>query len=369
MSISSLFDKIKSNISTHTETLKNERVLVSFWTNIKNNILAPAKRVQDKYITKKAFKTACHKASDFLFDKSKDTAFILLGLTAISTISSHIAQINGLKKNKRENSEYLINQEWQELGLDILLTIFPPFVLKNALSKKLDSGQWTTRSARKALLDEIAPSIGASRDDLYSTQHIVSLKSTLGEYGAKIIKKIRENHTVSPKVDKILKKIENNRYVALPDKLRRIPLPSLERVTAEFDEKLSTATDATKKFAEKYHNKSAHAEIVGQNAGIVVLATIAYTVLASAIITPIVKNKLSNRSMQKKLEKEKAKANELAEQREFLKNTYREDSDIFGSFANIDKGLKIVETKKQDNLFNNFNTFNQNHSQSGSLRI
>ena len=132
---------------------------------------------------------------------------------------------------------------------------------------------------------------------------------------------------------------------------------------------MSTATDATKKFAEKYHNKSAHAEIVGQNAGIVVLATIAYTVLASAIITPIVKNKLSNRSMQKKLEKEKAKANELAEQREFLKNTYREDSDIFGSFANIDKGLKIVETKKQDNLFNNFNTFNQNHSQSGSLRI
>ena len=43
-----------------------------------------------------------------IFEKSKEMPVIMLGLNAISTLSSHISQINGLRKSKRENKDYLI---------------------------------------------------------------------------------------------------------------------------------------------------------------------------------------------------------------------------------------------------------------------
>ena len=165
--------------------------MVAILENIQNRILVPLYHFQKKYLSREMASTACKKTANFIFKRSTDTAFILLALNAISTITSHLAQIGGLKRNKRDNSDYLINQEWQELGLDIIFTIIPPFILNNFLMKKLDSGQWTTRSARKNLLDTIAPTVGATRDDLYNTQHIVPVKETLGGYVAKILDKIK----------------------------------------------------------------------------------------------------------------------------------------------------------------------------------
>ena len=338
--------------------------------NIQNRILVPLYHFQKKYLSREMASTACKKTANFIFKRSTDTAFILLALNAISTITSHLAQIGGLKKNKRDNSDYLINQEWQELGLDIVFTIIPPFILNNFLMKKLDSGQWTTRSERKNLLFTIAPTVGATQDDLYNTQHIVPLKETLGGYLAKILERIKKGRTLPPRIDKIIKQLEKNRYIKIPDINKQIPMANMENVTTDFDV-------IRKKAFSKFHNGSAYDEICGQRNGILIMAAIAYTVLASAIITPIIKNKLSNRSYKKHLEKEKVKNKDIKNKILDKINIERNDSKIFELFADVDKSLQIplknerIKDKlpnKQD-IFNSFNTFRKTNSQSSSLRI
>lgn len=332
---------------------------------ISKKILSPIAAFQKKYISLDRGSKVCHKIANFIFKRSKDTAFILLVLNAISTITSHLAQIGGLKKNKRDNSDYLINQEWQELGLDIALTIVPPFILNNFLMKKLDSGEWTTRSARNIYVNDVAPTVGASRCDLYSTQHIVSLKETLGGYVAAIINKLRKNTNLPKKVEKILNKIESNRYISLPDPNKQIPLAAMENVTTDFD------MIREKKY-KGFYNGSAYDEISGQRNGILIMAAIAYTVLASAIITPIIKNKLANRSYKKHLEKQKLKQSlNPVQYKTFIE---RNDNDVFEGFSQVDNTIKInpdikKETPPKQNTFNNFNTFSGIISQSSGLRI
>ena len=213
----------------------------------------------------------------------------MLVFNAISILSSHISQIGGLKRSKRENKDYLINQEWKELGLDLLLTIVPPFVLNNYLMKKFDSGEWTTRSARKYLIDTIAPTVGASRKELYNTDHIKPFKETVVDSFQELIRSVKK----SGKLPKGL----NSKIPMPPTKvINKIPMVSMEDITTDFDL-------VRKGQFKAFRNGKAYDEINGQRNGLIILATIAYTVLASNVIMPILKNKLANHSYKKKLEK------------------------------------------------------------------
>ena len=335
---------------------------------IQNKILYPIRHNIKKVFGKAAISEACKHVAAFIYEKSADTAFILLALNAISTISSHLAQIGGLKKNKRENSDYLITQEWQELGLDIIFTIIPPFILKNFLSKKLDSGEWTTRSARDKLLNIIAPTVGASPDNFYGTDHIVSAKETFGGLLAKILNKVKKIENLPQPIKKMIKTLEKNRYITMPDPNKKIVLAKMEKVTADFD---SIRNNIFKGF----HNGSAFDEICGQNSGIVIMASIAYTVIASAIITPIIKNKLSNIRYKKKLEKQQMQ--ESKKSMKFDMSLNRNDNNVFEIFSNVDNTISIrpkdslppVKKEIKRNAFDSFNTFSKLTSQSSSLRI
>ena len=161
-------------------------------TLLKNKIYVPLYNIKKTYLNKGTLKHACRGTADFIFNFSKETALIMLVFNAVSVISSHLSQIGGLKKSDRENKDYLITQEKKELGLDLGLTIIPPFLINNMLMKKIDSGEITTRSAEDKLKNVIAPAIGASTDDLYSTDHIVPVKEQFLSLADKIVSTISE---------------------------------------------------------------------------------------------------------------------------------------------------------------------------------
>lgn len=64
---------------------------------------------------------------------------MLIVLNALSLLTSHLGQINGLKKSNRENKEFLIKQENNELILDLVLTLGPPSFIKSCISKLLEA--------------------------------------------------------------------------------------------------------------------------------------------------------------------------------------------------------------------------------------
>lgn len=329
---------------------------------LQDRVLVPVYKFKNKYISRDMLHKVCKNTANFIYDKSKETAIILLSLNAISTISSHISQIRGLKKNKRENSDYLINQEWQELGLDLIATIIPPFMLNNFLMKKLDSGKWTTKSARDNLINVIAPTVGATQNDLYNTQHLVPVKETLGGIIAHGIEKVRNGKKPHPKLEKLFSTLEQkSHYIRIPDQNKAIPLASMEQITTDFD------VIRHKAFKKFYHG-SAYDEISGQRNGILILAAIAYTVLASCIITPIIKNKLANRSYnnymkKKELKAKKAPINDIIKPMDWYENT--DNSSIFNTFSPLSTVNYSKNTEKENLLFNRFNKI----SSSSNLRI
>lgn len=346
---------------------------------IQDNILVPAYQFRKNYISRSAVYSCCNKVANFIFDKSKETALIMLVFNAVSIMSSHIAQIRGLKKSKRENKDYLITQEWQEMGLDLLFTIIPPFMLNNYLMKKLDSGQWTTKSARDKLLYTITPTVGVAKEELYNTSHIKPVRETVGSIVAQATNKLHKVKNLPECVEKAIKYIEKNPNVRLPDPNKAIPMASMEDITTDFDV-------IRKRAFKGFYNGSAYDDISGQRNGMLILATLGYTILASAIITPILKNKLANRSYERRLKKMNETPDSLKRKQRFdyVNHSVSDNSDVFGSFLSFETAgspsvtlisanediskIEKIKSEKQT-PFSKFNTFSSiSQSQSG-LRI
>ena len=338
---------------------------------IQDNILVPIYQFRKNYVSRSALYTCCNKVANFIFDKSKETALIMLVFNAVSIISSHIAQIQGLRKSKRESKDYLVTQEWQELGLDLIFTIIPPFLLNNFLMKKLDSGQWTTKSARDNLIYTITPTIGAAKDELYTIDYIKPVRETLGSIVAQITNKLHKVKNLPACVEKLIKYIEKNPNVRLPDPNKAIPMATMEDMTTDFDV-------IRKKAFKKFYNGSAYDEINGQRNGMLNLATLGYTILASAIITPILKNKLANKSYEKRLKKmgETPQNIDRKKRFEYVNYSVSNESNVFDTFSDVSKLVdesktlidKAVEKNKKTDNNNPFNTFRTYYSQ-GNMRI
>lgn len=338
---------------------------------LQDKILIPLFQFQKKFLSRSALYSACNKTANFIFKKSDDIPFILLFFNSVSVISSHLAQIGGLKKSKRENKDYLITQEWQEFGLDLALTIVPPFLLKNFLEKKLYSGQWTTKSAREKLLFTITPEVGVAKDELYNISHIKPIKETVGNWTAQITSKLKKVQNLPEVMKKGISFLEGNPNVKLPDPNKAVPNATMKQITLDFD--------ANKKNKFKgFYNGSAYDEIIGQLEGITILATLAYTILASAVITPILKNKLANRAYRKRLEKmgETPESMERKKRFKYTDNTFN-NSEIFNIFSTIDSASSNAKNNmneakengvKRGTTFGNFERFS-NITKSSGLRI
>lgn len=348
-------------------------------------IVVPLYKVYKNVFSKNARGKFFNTVTDFIFDCSKETALIMLVFNAISIMSSHIAQIGGLARSKRENKEYLITQEKKELGLDLILTIIPPFMLNNFLKKKLESGQITTKEAREKLINVVAPVVGVSRDELYSTEHIRPIKETLASVTSKLTTTIlKKNKNLPTKVEDVLRNVDKKAKSKLPDAATILPSVSLEDIASDFDN-LAKQKKISNGILKKFRNGSAYDDLCGQNNGILIMTTIAYSILASNIIMPILKNKLTNRTYKKQLEKMGETKESLKRKKRFEYNNSpiisENDKNIFDVFSNSDNSItqskqdnlfipeKIKEPEKYSNPFQSFDTYNNIASQSLGLRI
>ena len=340
---------------------------------LKKNVFGPAYRFHRDYLSRNARHNNIYKPiANFIFEKSKEMPVIMLGLNAISTLSSHISQINGLRKSKRENKDYLITQEIGELGFDLALSIIPPFILNNYLTKKLDSGEWTTKSAREKLLKIIVPTVGVAEEELYSTDHIIPFKENLRNTKNSILLSLK-------KKNKIPQKLLSRINIQEPDLNTKIPAARMEQITTDFD-------IIRKKRYKGFYNGSAYSEINGQRNGLLVMAAIGYTVVVSNIVLPILKNKFSNYMYNRQLEKmgetkesikRKKRYNNLSQTME-VKN----EENVFNIFSNSDNTITaekvpdrsiysnlMYERFENKNVFNEVNNFSRISSQSNGLRI
>lgn len=324
-----------------------------------NKVIVPIFEFKKKYLSKSTLNKITKKTSNFIFKYSKETALIMLGLNAVSILSSHICQIGGLRKSKRENKDYLITQEKNELLLDLLLTIIPSFMLNNALKKKLESGLITTKDARNKLINVVAPIVGASKDELYNIDYMTPVRETIGHSLSEIIDYLTKKFKGTPFGESVkLKKFNTYLKSKLPDYVTKFKTPNLEVITTDFDN-LVMENKVSKNILSKFKNNSAYDELYGLNNGLLIITNIAYTILASNLIMPIIKNKLSNRTYEKQLKA-------MGETRESLKRKKRytfvyqpPTDDIFTQFT------------KRNNTgpFNTFEPYNRISSQSLGLRI
>ena len=310
-------------------------------------VLQPIYQIYNKTISREARHKGYQGVANFIFDHCKETALILLIFNSISIIASHFAQIGGLRRSKRENKDYLINQERKELGLDLLLTIIPPFIINNALTKKLDSGEWTTESARRSLIKTITQAGGVAQEELYNTDDIVPVRETIGNLVNTVLKRIA-------KIEKLPKKcktfVENN---IKPDPINvRVPSVSMEELLIECDAKYKNTP-----LFDKFYNKSAYDDIQGSRNGMLIMATLGYTIIATAVVMPILKNILSNHTYKKQLEK-------MGETKESLKRKQRYAQLQITNMSvdnfineNTNTVIKPKQPYSDNSVFDQFNTY------------
>lgn len=347
---------------------------------LQDSLIVPVYNFHKNFLSKNALNSSCKKVANFVFNCSKETALIMLIFNAVSIVSSHLSQIGGLKKSNRENKDYLLSQEKKELALDLGLTIVPPFLLNNFLKKKLESGVVTTPEAQEKLVNLVAPVVGVSKDELYSTEHIRPVKETLASIGAKFTGAVLKHDKKMPKgLEETLINLDQKFKSKLPDYVSKFPSPTLEDIATDFDN-LAKENKISKGILKKIYNGSAYDDLCGQNNGILIMATIAYTILASNVIMPILKNKLANRSYEKQLAK-MGETKESIKRKKMLKQcdySIFEENDLFSSFSNVDSVLSnknetnvfdTFKTPPKKDTFSSFNTYSRIASQSNGLRI
>ncbi|MBQ3640889.1 hypothetical protein II906_03055 [bacterium] len=296
-------------------------------------IIRPIYCIMKKTISREARHNGYQGIANFIFEHSNETAIIMLVFNSISILASHFAQIRGLKKSKRENKDYLVSQEKKELGLDLVFTIIPPFIINRALMKKLDSGQWTTKTARDKLLNEIAERQPLNtKFELYNTDHIVPVKQTVSNLNNAIMKRISRIEKLPLKTKEFLK-----------GKIKEIPINIKAPITST--EEMLVDADATGKFEKLkgFYNNSVYDDVQGSRNGMLIMATLGYTILTSAILTPILKNILANYSYEKEL-KRRGETRESIKRKQLYSNLYHE----YSKFDNFQ--TKILTPSKPNNL-------------------
>ncbi len=344
-------------------------------------VIVPVYKFYKNFLSKNARHSYCKNIANFIFNYSKETALIMLFFNAVSILSSHIAQIGGLKKSKRENKEYLISQEKKELGLDLILTIIPPFLLNNFLKKKLDAGLLTTPEAREKLINIAAPVVGVARDELYSTDHIRPIKETVSSVLSRGTTAIMQNKKTPKFLFNSVKNLDKKLKSTLPNYALKLPAPNLEDICTDFNN-LAKDKRISPKVLKQFRNGSAYDELCGQNNGILIMATIAYTILASNIIMPILKNKLANKEYEKQLAKMGETKESIKRKKRFEYNNFPvikvEENSTFNIFSNSDNTTSTNNPNKisphisppvKENIFSEFNPYMNISSQPIGLRI
>lgn len=347
-------------------------------------ILGPANRIRKTLLTSNGRHAKIYSpVSNFVYNHSNEMPIVMLAFNSISILSSHFAQIHGLSKSNRENKDYLIEQEKSELKLNLLLTIIPPFILNRFLTKKLDSGKWTSKLTKEKVLKLIVSQNAktekveekVSEQILYNADHVAPIKEIVKDAKDNFLRNLKSNKTKIKLPVKIRMKI---RAKALDE-----PKPPKVFKMKEFAIKADNNYNGQLK---EFYNGRAYDEIIGQRNGILLMAGIAYTVIASNIIMPILKNKLTNKRYKQELEA-------LGETQESIKRKKRYNSlkspteisnteNIFNIFSNSDNSTtteKVVDrtiynnllTKQFDNknIFNDVHSFNRSSFQSTGLKI
>jgi hypothetical protein len=297
-------------------------------------------------------------------------------------MSSHIAQIGGLKRSKRENKDYLITQEKKELGLDLVLTIIPPFMINNFLKKKLESGMITTRESRERLINVVAPTVGVQREELYSTEHIRPVKEVLASLGYQLTNLILEKDRKMPKsVSNELANVNQHLKSKLPDEVIRFPSATLKDITTDFDNGVMNKT-VSKNVFKQFRNNSAYDDLCAQNEGILIMTSLIYLITVSNIVMPFLTNKLANKSYKKQLEKMGETKESMKRKQRFaytkapLEGDEEIKQNVFDVISSPDKNTSAAVfndfTRKQTqpkDLFSNFNSYNNIYTQPKGLRI
>ena len=324
---------------------------------LSKNIFGPLYKFRKKFLSRSALYNICNKMANFIFEKSKDVPIIMIALNALSIFSSHLAQINALKKSNRENKDYLINQERIELGLDLVLTTVFPSMINNALRKKLEGGEFTTRITEYNLKNIVAPAAGVTEKELCDTSHILpfwkSVKNSINSLGLAIKGKMKSQP----------KELWDFLKVKEPDLNAAVPTAKL------FD--IAIDADVSKKSGFKnLYNGKAFDDMVGAVDGTLIISTILYLILVSNVVMPIIKNLLANRAYKKQLEKTGETPESL--QRKMKYDALKTDiavknNNIFKEFTNNNPVKKVTKSDlyykgNADNQYKNniFNTFNSN---------
>lgn len=322
-----------------------------------------------KFFNKGAFKGCCQKLTDFVYNNSKETALIMLIFNSVSILSGHISQIGGLKKSDRENKDYLITQEKKELGLDILLSVIPPFLINNWLMKKIDSGKIATKSSIEKLKKIVAPGAGAAEEDLFCTDHIIPVKQQVLSLTEKISGALLRSGKAPKSIATSMQKLNTFAKTHLPDPNAKVPSPTLENIATDFD---NIRRKMPRNLTDQLYHGSAVDELMGQRNGLLIMATIGYSIIASNILMPILKNKLTNRAYEKEHSTEDISQEALSRRSRFKFNDIKQDkagSPVFNDFFykysgdlrvradSIDKFASKVNTIKQSRINNTFSTF------------
>lgn len=343
----------------------------------KKFIFIPAAKLNKKIHSINIFKF-CNKAADVVFEYSKETALIMLLGDAISIFSSHTEQIKGLKKSDRENKDILIQQEKIERIIDLVLNIAPPFLLTRFLKKQLESGHVTTKDFENKLYRFIGPGVGAHREELKSIDYIRPVKETFRNIIASTTEKISKNEKLKPEIQTFFAKKAENVRKKIPDLKNQYIAKSKEEITSFFDD---MGDNVSPTIRSMLRNGSAYDEIQGMVNGLCIAGVIGYSILASNIIMPILKNKISKHKRDKKLA-------EMGETRESIKRKKRfsyteiepinNKSKIFDTFEtqyqHKEKNIFTLETiktpeKRVSSTFATFEKYNPYITQSTGLRI
>lgn len=341
-------------------------------------IYKPARRLKKKTLGKINPTKILGKITNFLYSKSSNVALIMTLGDAISIFSSHTQQINGLKKSDRENKDILITQEKTERILDLLLTIAPPIAINRWIKKIFESGRVTTRDFEDKLKHVVGPGAGVHRKEFWKIDHIRPIKEEFFSLCLDMSTEIANKKKLPEPLKNCFKKISNFFKSKLPDMSKIIPNVSLQTITTRFDDLGSNIGKTTKKMLK---NGSAYDELQGFVNGMSIIGVIGYSILASNVIMPFLRNKISSYLTDKKLK-------EMGETRESIKRKKRyahtnitslsTPNSIFNDFkvgsttpfTNINsKTENIIQPNKKEDPFAIFNTYSKISSQSTGLRI
>ena len=320
---------------------------------LSETIIGPLHRFRKNYLNTELLQSGCDKLANFIYNSSKETAIIMLFFNAVSVISSHLAQIRGLKKSKRENKDYLITQEKKELGLDLVFSIIPPFLMNNALRKTFESGKIITKSADDKIRNTCVLELGLSKDDLYNTSHIRPVRETILNGAHERLTAVLNKYKNMPEIvhtgiSKVKDGLEKSKFFLGPGIL---PTPSLEDHAIALDTKFKDCPEILKD--KGFYNGKAYDDLSGMINGWLIIATLAYTIIASNVLLPILKNKLAKREYDKQLAKmgETRESIKRKKRFEYNNNPIETNNNIFTTFS-INN---IQSSVKQTDDLNNFN--------------